>query len=99
MISRSEQRASFYVRASIAFHLSCDTIVVMFAVYLLFLPPPFLPIDDTTVADATPLIDYVVDDRVPLPSSFRASRATSPLPHIAYLSIFICCTRHMLLLH
>src|SRR4051812_37177384 len=35
---------------------------------------------------------------VALPSSFQASRATSPLPHIAYLSIFICCTRHMLLL-
>src|SRR3954462_13630188 len=34
----------------------------------------------------------------PLLSSFQASRATSPLPHIAYLSIFVCCTRHMLLL-
>src|SRR4051812_9336134 len=45
-----------------------------------------------------PLFDYLVDDRVPLPSSYQASSAPSPLPHIAYLSIFICCTRHLLLL-
>src|SRR3954462_1811103 len=36
---------------------------------------------------------------VPLPSSFQASSAPSPLPHIAYLSLLFCCTRHMLLLH
>src|SRR3954468_20783762 len=41
-----------------------------------------------------PFIDYFIDERVPLPSSFQASRSTSPLPHIAYLSIFVCCTRH-----
>src|ERR1041384_8190486 len=33
----------------------------------------------------------------PLPSSFQASSAPSPLPHIAYLSILFYCTRHMLL--
>src|SRR3954467_11441266 len=63
-----------------------------------FSPLFYCPVVSTTAVDA-PVIDYVVDDRTPLPSSFQASRATSPLPHIAYLSIFICCTRHMLLLH
>src|SRR4051812_47578659 len=72
-------------------------LIVMLALYLLFLPPIFYcPEVPTTDADA-PVIDYVVNDRVPLPSSFQASRATSPLPHIAYLSIFIYCTMHMLL--
>src|SRR3954467_3051232 len=51
--------------------------------------PPTTPLPSTTTSSTT----------VPLPSSFQASRATSPLPHIAYLSIFICCTRHMLLVH
>src|SRR4051812_35894139 len=31
---------------------------------------------------------------VPLPSSFQASSAPSPLRHTTYLSIFICCTRN-----
>src|SRR3954467_8651729 len=44
-----------------------------------------------------PLCSTTSSTTVPLPSSFQASRATSPLPHIAYFSIFICCTRHMLL--
>src|ERR1043165_9763494 len=69
----------------------------MCALYLLFLPLSYCPVVPTTAADA-PVIDYVVDDRTSLPSSFQASSATSPLPHIAYLSIFICCTRNMLLL-
>src|SRR3954465_7982591 len=57
----------------------------------------YCPVVSTTAADA-PVIDYVVDDRTPLPSSFQASRATSPPPHISYLSIFIYFPRHMLLL-
>ena len=70
----------------------------MFALYLLFLPPlSYCPVVPTTDVDA-PVIDYVDDDCTPLQSSFQASRATSPLPHIAYLSIFICCARHMMLL-
>src|SRR3954466_2782135 len=69
----------------------------MRVLYLLFLHLSYCLDVSTTAADA-PVIDYVVDDRTPLPSSFQASRATSPLPHIVYLSIFICCTRHMLLL-
>src|SRR3954463_3160837 len=72
-------------------------LIAMIAVYLLFLPLFYCPVVPTTDVDA-PVIDYVVDDRTPLLSSFQASSATSPLPHIAYFSIFICCTRHMLLL-
>src|SRR3954468_641771 len=66
-------------------------------VFIVSSPLFYCPVVPTTDADA-PVFDYFVDDRVPLPSSFQASRATSPLPHIAYFSIFICCTRHMLLL-
>src|SRR4051812_23060034 len=69
----------------------------MLSLYLLFLPLSFCSVVPTTDADA-PVIDYVIDDRTPLPSSYQASRAIPPLPHIAYCSIFICCTRHMLLL-
>src|SRR3954465_9997085 len=57
----------------------------------------YCPVVPTTATDA-PVIDYVVDDRTPLPSSFQASSAPSPLPHIASLSLLLCCTRHMLLL-
>src|SRR3954462_5194444 len=69
----------------------------MFALYLLFLPPLLLfgSLDDRCRCPC----DRLRRRRsYPLPSSFQASRATSPLPHITYLSIFICCTRHMLLL-
>src|SRR4051812_13498336 len=94
----SEQRASYYVRASIAFLLSCkyNCMLCLLCIYCFF-PPLLLSGSPMTDADA-PVFDYFVDDRTPLPSSFQASRATSPLPHIAYFSIFICCTRHMLLL-
>src|ERR1041384_1539586 len=77
----------------------------MFDCYVCFLftvssPPPFFclrvapllplttPLPPTTTSSTT----------VPLSSSFQASRANPPLPHIGYCSIFICCTRHMLLL-
>src|SRR3954466_10423508 len=76
--------------------MCCICIATMLCIYC-FSPLFYCPVVLTTDADA-PVIDYVVDDRVPLLSSFQESRATSPLPHIAYLSIFICCTRHMLLL-
>src|SRR3954469_19088493 len=74
----------------------CVCLLCVLCIYCFF-PLSYCPLVSTTAADA-PVIDYVVDDRTPLPSSFQASRATSPLPHIVYLSIFICCTRHMLLL-
>ena len=73
--------------------------IAMFALYLLFLLPPLLsPVDPAATADYTAAAhDYVVDDSsttVELPGK----QSHSPLPHIAYCSIFICCTRHMLLL-
>src|SRR4051812_21973950 len=77
--------------------MCCICIATMLCIYC-FSSPSLCPVVPTTDADA-PVIDYVIDDRTPLLSSFQASRATSPLPHIAYLSIFIYCTRHMLLLH
>ena len=64
--------------------------------YLLFLPPPYSPVDPAATADYTAAeYDYLVDD-LPLPSSFQASRAI-PLSHISptylYLSVAlgICC--------
>src|SRR3954467_999333 len=74
----------------------CICIATMLCIYCFF-PLFYCPVVSTTDADA-PVIDYVVDDRTPLLSSFEASRATSALPHIAYFSIFIYCTRHMMLL-
>src|SRR4051812_14091657 len=69
----------------------------MFALYLLFLSPfLYCPVVLTTDADA-PVIDYVDDDRTPT-IKLPGKQSHSPLPHIAYFSIFICCTRHMLLL-
>src|SRR3954465_4118987 len=46
--------------------------------------PPTTPLPCTTTSSTT----------VPLPSSSQASSAPSSLPHIAYLSVFIYCTRH-----
>ena len=69
MNSRSEQRASYYVRTSIAFHLSCYAIVCDAFFVFIVSSPLSLYGSPTTDADAH-LIDYVVDDRVPLPSSF-----------------------------
>ena len=86
-----------HVRASIAFHLSCIAFVCYACLYLLFIPPLLLSgsLDDRCRCPC----DRLRRRRsYPLPSSFQASRATSPLPHIAYFSIFICWTRHMLLL-
>src|SRR3954471_19127445 len=70
----------------------CVCLLCMLCIYCLS-PLFYCPVVSTTAADA-PVIDYVVDDRTPLPSSFQESSAPSPLPHIAYLSVFIYCTRH-----
>src|SRR3954471_22371448 len=60
--------------------------------------PPYSLVDPAATVDYTAAAyDYVVDDStttVELPGK----QSHSPLPHIAYCSIFICCTRHMLLL-
>src|SRR3954470_24415222 len=42
MNSRSEQRASYYVRASIAYHLSCDTMVCYACLVFIVSSPPLL---------------------------------------------------------
>src|SRR4051812_49725833 len=99
MDSRSVQCVSFNVRSPITIHLPCLSFLC-YACYVFTVSPPLnlrytpllpliTPLPPTTTSSTT----------VPLPSSFQASSATSHLPHIAYLSIFICCTRHMLLLH
>src|ERR1043165_4020135 len=62
-----------------------------------FFPLSYCPVVSTTDADA-PVIDYVVDDRTPLLSSFQASSAP-PLSQIPPIFLyFIYRTRHMLLL-
>src|ERR1043165_1954361 len=97
MKSRSVHRALYNVRVSFTIHLSCHALIAMIALYLLFLPPlSYCPVVPTTDADA-PVIDYFVDDRTPT-IKLPGKQSHSPLPHIAYLSVFICCTRHMLLL-
>ena len=78
-------------------YLLCHKFVLLL-LWCIYCPPLFYcSVVPTTAVDA-PVIDYIVDDRTPLLSSFQASRATSPLPHIAYLSLLFFCTRHMLLL-
>src|SRR3954466_1525510 len=73
-------------------------IACMIALYLLFLPPFLSPVDPAATADYTAAeYDYVVDDRTPT-VELPGKQSHSPLPHIAYLSVFICCTRHILLL-
>ena len=54
-------------------HLCC----ILFALYLLFLPPPSLPIDPET-ADDTAEYDYVDDDQTP---SAELPGKQSPLTH------------------
>src|ERR1043165_4133629 len=68
----------------------------MLACIYCFCPPLLLFGSPTTDADA-PVIDYFVDDRTPT-IELPGKQSPSPLPHIAYFSIFICWTRHMLLL-
>src|SRR3954469_18667980 len=73
-------------------------IVCMIALYLLCSPPLLSPVDPAATADYTAAEhDYFTDDRTPT-IELPGKQSHSPLPHIAYLSIFICCTRHMLLL-
>src|SRR3954466_5596354 len=65
MNSRSEQRASYYVRVLIAFCLSCNTIDC-YACFVFIVSSPlfYCPVVSTIAADA-PVIEYVVDDRTP----------------------------------
>src|SRR3954471_15821631 len=73
----------------------CVCLLCLLCIYCFF-PLFYCPIVPTTDADA-PVIDYVDDDRTPT-IELPGKQSHSPLPHIAYFSIIICCTRHMLLL-
>src|SRR3954447_12035592 len=98
MNSRSEQRALHCVRTPLTFHTSCHASVCYDCLYLLCFVPLYLSVDPAAAADYTAAeYDYVVDDRTPT-VELPGKQSHSPLPHIVYLSIFICCTRHMLLL-
>src|SRR3954471_22876058 len=69
----------------------------MRALYLLFLPPPLLSgsLDDRCRCPC----DRLRRRRSYPPTvELPGKQSHSPLPHIAYFSIIICCTRHMLLL-
>ena len=71
--------------------------LLLLVVYLLS-PPLYSPVDPAATADYTAAgYDYVDDDRTPT-VELPGKQSHSPLPPIAYLSVFICCTRHMLLL-
>src|SRR3954463_13062459 len=70
-----------------------------YACFVFIVSPPSLLLSGSPDDRCRCPCDLLRRRRPPLSSSFQASRSTSPLPHIAYLSIIICCTRHMLLLH
>src|SRR3954463_12701313 len=95
MNSRSEHRVPFNVRKSVKIHCHAFQLLAIACCVFIVSSPLFLPIVGTTAAGA-PVIDYFVDDRVPLLSSYQASRAI-PLSHISptflYLSVAlgICC--------
>ena len=96
MNSRSEHRALYNVRGSITIHCHAFHLFVMLAVYLL--SPLYSPVDPAATADYTATeYDYSTDNRTPT-VELPGKQSHSPLPHIAYLSVFIYCTRHMLLL-
>src|SRR3954469_2786700 len=86
MNSSSELIASYYVRSSFAFHLSCDALIAMIAVYLLFLPP-LSPVAPAATADYTAAVyDYVVDDSTP---TVELPGKQCPFPSPIYrLSVF-----------
>ena len=95
---RSEQYTVYRVRAplTLCFPYVVFVLLAWSCIYC-FLPPLFYcPVVRRPML--MPLCSTTSSTTVPLLSSYQASRATSPLPHTAYFSIFICCTRHMLLL-
>src|SRR4051812_34582321 len=98
MNSRSEQRASYYVKPSIAFLLSCNTIDCYDCFVFIVSSPPLLlsgSLDDRCRCPC----DRLRRRRSCTPTfELPGKKSHSPLPHIAYFSIFTCCTRHMLLL-
>src|SRR3954466_804158 len=98
MNSHSVQRVSYNVRAPSTFLLSCHSFDCYDCfVFIVSSPLFYCPVVSTTDVDA-PVIDYVDDDRTPSTVELPGKQSHSPLPHIAYFSVIICCTRHMLLL-
>ena len=89
MNSRSEQYTLHCIRTPLTMHppMSCICIALLPCIYCF--SPLFLPIDVATTAGASPPWSTTTPTIVPLLSSFQASSAPSPLPDIAYLSIFI----------
>src|SRR4051812_35059468 len=65
MNSSSELIASYYVRSSFAFHLSCHALIAMIALYLLFLPPQSSVDPAATVDYTAAAYDYIDDDSTP----------------------------------
>ena len=61
-------------------HLCC----ILFALYLLFLPPSSSPKDPETAADDAVEYDDNVDDQ-PLATELPDKQSLSPLPDITYL--------------
>src|SRR3954470_12142493 len=98
MNSRSEHRVPFNVRTSVTIHCHAFQLLAIACCVFIVSSPPLSPDSryDCCRCFPPPLIDYFVDDRVPLLSSFQASRAI-PLSHISptflYLSVAlgICC--------
>src|SRR3954470_3170138 len=69
----------------------------MLALYLLFLPPLLLS-DSPDDRCRCPFVRLLRRRSYPPTVELPGKQSHSPLPHIAYFSIIICCTRHMLLL-
>src|SRR3954468_11280536 len=97
MNSRSELRSSYHVSSSISF--ICHALHCLYDCFVFTVSSPLLSsVDPAATADYTATeYDYFTDDRTPT-VELPGKQSHSPLPHIAYLSVFICCTRHMLLL-
>ena len=98
MNSRFVQRISFNVRAPLTLHTPFLSFVCYACCVFTVSSPPLSPVDPAATVDYTAAAhDYVVDDSTPT-VELPGKQSHSPLPHIAYLSVFIYCTRHMRLL-
>src|SRR4051812_44042990 len=98
MNSRSELSSSYHVRTSITIHCHAFQLIAISCCVFTVSSPPYPPVDPAATADYTATeYDYFTDDRTPT-VELPGKQSHSPLPHIAYLSLLFCCTRHMLLL-
>src|SRR3954464_1444284 len=68
-------------------------LLFMLALYLLFLPPLYSPVDPTAAADYTAAeYDYFVDD--PTPTVELPGKQSHSLPQISPIFPYFSCTRH-----